>query len=171
MLLVGYLLTCGDVKLKPGPGTGQEAGYNGRAQGKEAKRGVHTQPAQPSRFSQQPLDSFHAEISHILNQAVARMESTTRHSIEQRLQSVEEKIDHRLREAEVNQAQLSSSVDGLRSQCQALWSENQDLKTPSTISSTSATTTTIRADVTIFFSLALNRHREVRNPGRTVKEK
>lgn len=131
VLLVGYLLTCGDVESNPGPGTGQEAGYNGRAQGKEAKRGVHTHPAQPSRFSQQPLDSFHAEISHILNQAVARMESTTRqqgHSIERRLQSVEEKIDHRLREVEVNQAQLSSSVDGLRSQCQALWSENQDLR-------------------------------------------
>ena len=174
VLLVGYLLTCGDVESNPGPGTGQEAGYNGRAQGKEAKRGVNTHPAQPSRFSQQPLDSFHAEISYILNQAVARMESTTRqqgHSIERRLQSVEEKIDHRLREVEVNQAQLSSSVDGLRSQCQALWSENQDLKTPSTISPTSATTTTIRADVTIFFSLALNRYGEVRNPGRTVKEK
>ena len=28
-----------------------------------------------------------------------------------------------------------------------------------------------RADVTIFFSLALNRYGEVRNPGRTVKEK
>ena len=73
-LLVGYLLTCGNVESNPGPGTGQEAGYNGRAQGKEAKRGVHTQPAQPSRFSQQSLDSVHAEISHILNQAVARME-------------------------------------------------------------------------------------------------
>ena len=45
-MLVGYLLTCGDVESNPGPGTGQEAGYNGRAQGKEAKRGVHTQPAQ-----------------------------------------------------------------------------------------------------------------------------
>ena len=38
MLLVGYLLTCGDVESNPGPGTGQEAGYNGRAQGKEANR-------------------------------------------------------------------------------------------------------------------------------------
>ena len=94
VLLVGYLLTCGDVESNPGPGTGQEAGYNGRVQEKEANRGVHTHPAQPSRFSQQPLDSFHAEISHILNQAVARMESTTRqqgHNIERRLQSVEEK--------------------------------------------------------------------------------
>ena len=120
VLLVGYLLTCGDVESNPGPGTGQEAGYNGRAQGKEAKRGVHTQPAQPSRFRQQPLDGFHAETSHILNQAVVRMESTTRqqgHNTERRLQSVEEKIDHRLREVEMNQAQFSSSVDGLHSQC------------------------------------------------------
>ena len=28
----------------------------------------------------------------------------------------------------MDQAQLSSSVDGLRSQCRALWSENQDLR-------------------------------------------
>ena len=131
VLLVGYLLTCGDVESNPEPVTGQEAGYNSRVQGKEANRGVHTHPAQPSRFSQQPLDSFHAETSHILNQAVVRMESTTRqqgHNAERRLQSVEDKIDHRLREVEVNQAQPSSSVDGLRSQCQALWSENQDLR-------------------------------------------
>ena len=33
VLLVGYLLTCGDVESNSGPGTGQEAGYNGRVQG------------------------------------------------------------------------------------------------------------------------------------------
>ena len=121
------------------------AGFKGR---RLTEACIHSQP---SRFSQHPLDSFNAETSYILNQAEVRMESTTRqqgHNIEPRLQSVEEKIDHRLREAEVDQAQLSSSVDGLRSQCQALWTS----RTRSTTSTTSATTTTIRADATIFFS-------------------
>ena len=135
------------------------AGFKGR---RLTEACIHSQP---NRFSQQPPDSVHAEISHILNQAVVRMESTTRqqgHNTERRLQRAEEKIDHRLREAEVNQAQLSSSVDGLRSQCQALWSENQDLKD-------TVNCLTNKCD----YNDNQSRRNNLlfRNPGRTVKEK
>ena len=66
-----------------------------------------------------------------MNQAVSRIETATQQQgkkIEERLGSVEDKIDRRLCEVETRQTQLASCMDSLHSECKALRSDNQDLR-------------------------------------------
>lgn len=137
VFIAGFLLTCGDVESNPGPGPGS----SDRGIVADNTTGTHAPYDQYStdnnnssyRFygDPSPLGRFQAELSHTLNQAITRMETTSRQqgqNIEQRLRRVEDKIDHRLRAVEDNQGQLHSDMRELHSQCQSLWEQNEDLR-------------------------------------------
>ena len=121
--LAGYLLACGDVEPNPGPGQSSEVGT-------ELQNGAADSLLQ-AHNNQTFFDRLHADIAHTMNQAVSRMETATQQQgkkIEERLGSVEDKIDRRLCEVETRQTQLSDCMDSLHSECQALRSDNQDLR-------------------------------------------
>ena len=85
----------------------------------------------PAQSNIASLDRLHADMAHTLNKAVLRAENTNQQQgrkVEERLRSVEDKIDRRLYELEVRQARLANCVDSLHSDCQELCSENQDLR-------------------------------------------
>ena len=89
---------------------------------KAAKRVGTKQPSVPGHL--------HADTSQALNQAVFRMETANvQHGrkIEERLRNVEDKIDRRLYKLETRQTRLSSCMNSLHSDRQALRSENEDL--------------------------------------------
>ena len=70
-------------------------------------------------------------MAHTVNQAVSKMETATQQQgkkIEERLGSVEDKIDRRLCEEKTRQAQLANCMDSPHLECQALRSDNQDLR-------------------------------------------
>ena len=121
--LVGYLLACGDVEPNPGPGQSSEDGT-------ELQNGAADSLLQ-AHNNQTFFDRLHADIAHTMNQAVSRIETATQQQgkkIEERLGSVEDKIDRRLCEIETRQTQLADCMDSLHSECQALRSDNQDLR-------------------------------------------
>ena len=114
---------CGDVEPNPGPEGGSEDSREFSSG--DANSSV---PAQTNKAS---LDRLIADMAHTLNQAVFRMENTNQRQgtkIEERLRSVEDKIDHRLYKLEVRQTRLASCMDSLHSNCQALRSGNKDLR-------------------------------------------
>ena len=117
------LLACGDVEPNPGPGQSSEDGT-------ELQNGAADSLLQ-AHNNQTFFDCLHADMAHTMNQAVSRMETATQQQgkkIEERLGSVEDKIDRRLCEAETRQTQLADCMDSLHSECQALRSDNQDLR-------------------------------------------
>ena len=121
--LVGYLLACGDVQPNPGPGQSSEDGT-------ELQNGAADSLLQ-AHNNQTFFDRLHADMAHTMNQAVSRTETATQqqeNKIEERLGSVEDKIDRRLCEVETRQTQLANCMDSLHSECQALRSDNQDLR-------------------------------------------
>ena len=121
--LVGYLLACGDVQPNPGPGQSSEDGT-------ELQNGAADSLLQ-AHNNQTFFDSLHADMAYTMNQAVSRMETATQQQgkkIEERLGSVEDKIDRRLCEVETRQTQLANCMDSLHSECQAPRSDNQDLR-------------------------------------------
>ena len=74
-------------------------------------------------------------MTQALNQAVIRLESATRQAIteqgsiiDEQLRCVEDKIEHRLQQAEEEQARLASDVEELHTQYRAVWRENQELR-------------------------------------------
>ena len=122
VFLIGYLLACGDVEPNPGPGGGSED--SGEFSSGAANSSV------PSQSNQASLDRLHTDMAHTLNQAVLRIENASQQQgrkIEERLRSVEDKIDRPLYELEVGQTRPANRMDSLNSDCQALRSENQDI--------------------------------------------
>ena len=121
--LVGYLLACGDVEPNPGPGQSSEDGT-------ELQNGAADSLLQ-AHNNQTSFDCLHADMAHTVNQAVSRMETASQQQgkkIEEGLGSIEDKIDRRLCEVETRQTQLADCMDSLHSECQALRSDNQDLR-------------------------------------------
>ena len=106
VFLIGYLLACGDVEPNPGPGGGSED--SGEFSSGAANSSV------PSQSNQASLDRLHTDMAHTLNQAVLRIENASQQQgrkIEERLRSVEDKIDRRLYELEVRQTPLAGYMD------------------------------------------------------------
>ena len=138
-IIAGFPLTCGKVEPNPGPGPGRS---DRGVTASQTTPLVHTHRSISTALTTattvtgsysdpSPLGRFQAELSHTLNPAITRKETTGRqqgHNLEQRLWRVEDKIDRRLRAIEDNQEQLHSDMRGFHSQCQSRWEQNEDLR-------------------------------------------
>ena len=133
VFIAGLLLACGDVEANPGPLETTVTGDNAVQQsvGTEEQTSQHSDQQE----GQSLFARYHSEMTQALNQAVIRLESATRqaiteqgHIIDERLQSVEDKIEHRLQQVEEEQARLASDAEELHTQYQAVWRENQELR-------------------------------------------
>ena len=116
IFIAGLLPACGDVEANPGP---LETTVTG---GNAVQQSVGTEEQTSQHSDQQEGQSVYAhyrsEMTQALNQAVIRLESATRqaiteqgHIIDERLQSVEDKIEHRLQQVEEEQVGLISDVE------------------------------------------------------------
>jgi hypothetical protein len=118
---------CGDVEVNPGPFSGnRQDEWKGGSQWVSGGCEFNYQGDPQSR-----LGSFYNDMSHTLSDALQRFEATSQRQgrvIEQQILGLEQKIDKRFEQLEQNQSQLSSLVDRLSTECQALWLANKDLQ-------------------------------------------
>lgn len=144
-ITAGLLLACGDIEPNPGP-------YYGRSDRHtyESDTYLHSQSNQRDYYERQgnsnsnhqyqndqdrgqsnAMQSIQSDITRTLKQAVGRIEASNAHQgqkIEQRIKSVEDKVERRLTNLEHKYDQLANGVGDLASQFQTLETENRQLR-------------------------------------------
>jgi hypothetical protein len=132
VFLVCYFILCGDVELNPGPESrlyGQQDAHERQSYRGQFYPRDYGNDGQYDNYYFDRASPFN-QFSQILEQAVVRMENSTRQqgiAIEKRLKSMEGKIDSRMKEIEIQQRDLSRDLKELNNQNQMMKAENSRL--------------------------------------------